>query len=98
MRPTGHAAESVAGAAQPARPPGRLSSAGRPTRGVPVARRRAEGVVQPVQSQSTDAAVPAAGSAAMLLGTWSAPAGTPTRGAVQRVLSAPRWLGAPAGG
>jgi RNA polymerase sigma-70 factor (ECF subfamily) len=33
-----------------------------------------------VQSQSTDAAVPAAGSAAVLLGAWSAPAGTATRG------------------
>jgi RNA polymerase sigma-70 factor (ECF subfamily) len=35
-----------------------------------------------VQSQSTDAATPAAGSAAVLLGTWSAPAGTATRGDV----------------
>ena len=33
-----------------------------------------------MQSQSTDAAVPAAGSAAVLLGAWSAPAGTATRG------------------
>ena len=43
-------------------------------------RRPAEGVVQPVQPQSTDAVVPAGGSAATLLGTWSAPAGTVTRG------------------
>ena len=33
-----------------------------------------------MQSQSTDAVVPAGGSAATLLGTWSAPAGTLTRG------------------
>src|SRR4029077_6970811 len=52
-----------------------------PARGVPVARRPAEGVVQPVQSQSTDAAVPAAGSAAVLLGAWSAPVGHGNRGA-----------------
>jgi RNA polymerase sigma-70 factor, ECF subfamily len=35
-----------------------------------------------VQSQATDAAAPAAGGAAMLPGTWSAPAGTVTRGDV----------------
>jgi RNA polymerase sigma-70 factor (ECF subfamily) len=33
-----------------------------------------------VQSQATNAAAPAAGGAAMLLGTWSAPAGAVTRG------------------
>jgi RNA polymerase sigma-70 factor, ECF subfamily len=35
-----------------------------------------------VQSQATDAAAPAAGGAAMLPGTWGAPAGTVTRGDV----------------
>ena len=37
-------------------------------------------MVQPVQSHPTDTAVPAAGSVATLLGTWSAPAGAATRG------------------
>jgi len=45
-----------------------------------MARCLAEGVVHPVRSQTTDAATPAAGSAAGRLGVWSAPAGTAARG------------------